>query len=370
MKILHLIPCLKKGGAERLVLNIYNELKIRKEFDVQLVTFQPDNAYSFLTLDSKFKIIPSKVVPSISKKSIIEVKELQQFITDFQPDIIHSHLFETEMVLAHIKLPKKTKRVVHFHNNMTQYKGFTAKTFFKKSLLSNFYERRIVLKSYPYNTKVIAVSKNTFDYCKSILTNTIEIKLLHNAIDLTIFNNINSNKKSIDITLIGSLKENKGHYLAFQTVHALKKRGLEIKLICLGEGTERLKLEALILELNLTNEVELLGNQDHPELFLQNSFCYLCTSKSEAFGLTLIEAMASGLPVVCTDGKGNRDLIQEGDNGFMVWSRDPEMLADKIELLLKNEALRIEMGKKAFTFAQDFGMKKYVDSLIYFYKSI
>ena len=114
----------------------------------------------------------------------------------------------------------------------------------------------------------------------------------------------------------------------------------------------------------------MLGNQDHPELFLQNSFCYLCTSKSEAFGLTLIEAMASGLPVVCTDGKGNRDLIQEGDNGFMVWSRDPEMLADKIELLLKNEALRIEMGKKAFTFAQDFGMKKYVDSLIYFYKSI
>jgi glycosyltransferase involved in cell wall biosynthesis len=240
----------------------------------------------------------------------------------------------------------------------------------KKSKLTNFFEKKIVLKSYPNNTKVIAVSKNTLSFCRSVLPKKIAVEHLHNAIDLNVFKNKQSITNSINIAIIGSLVENKGHILAIQTIYILKKRGLEIKLFCLGEGTERAKLEALISELELKNEVELLGNQDYPELFLQNSFCYLCTSKSEAFGLTIIEAMACGLPVVCTDGKGNRDLIQEGKNGFMVWKRDAEMLADKIELLLKNDTMRIEMGKKAHAFAQDFGMKKYVDSLINLYESI
>lgn len=370
MKIIHIIPNLKKGGAERLVLDICNKLLSIPGIELKLITFFSKNNYEFLCKEINQEVIYSNIVPSITGKTIIEVKQLQQYINAFQPDIIHSHLFETEMILAHIELPKKTKRIVHFHNNMLQYKGFNLGAFLKKTELTNFFEKKIVLKSYPNSTKVIAISKNTFDFCKSVLPKKFAVDLLHNAIDLAVFKETKPKTKSINISLIGSLVENKGHSLAFQAIYILKKRGLEIKLFCLGEGIERIKLKALISELDLKNEIELLGNQDHPELFLQNSFCYLSTSKSEAFGLTIIEAMACGLPVVCTDGKGNRDLIQEGENGFMVWKRDPEMLADKIELLLKNDKMRIEMGKKAHAFAQDFGMKKYVDSLINLYKSI
>jgi glycosyltransferase involved in cell wall biosynthesis len=370
LKILHIIPSLIKGGAQRMALNICQELTTCSKFDVQLVTFGTENNYSFLTKALNWKVIPSQVIPSISRESIVDVEGLQQFITNFQPDIIHSHLFETEMVLSHIKLPKKTKRIIHFHDNMVQYSHFSFGSFFKKHLITNFLEKKIVLQSYPTNTKALAISQNTFDFCKSVLPRKITVKLLHNAIDLNVFKNKHIPTYSINITIIGSLVENKGHRLAIQTIYTLKKRGLEIKLFCLGEGTERAKLEALISELELKNEVELLGNQDHPELFLQNSFCYLSTSKSEAFGLTIIEAMACGLAVVCTDGKGNRDLIQEGENGFMVWERNPKLLADKIELLLKDETLRKEMGEKAHAFAQEFGMKKYVDSLVNLYKSV
>ncbi len=129
MKILHIIPNLNKGGAERFVLNICKELTMYNEYDVQLVTFGTENTYSFLSKGLNWKIIPSEVIPSISKNSIVKVKELQQFIIDFQPDIIHSHLFETEMILAYIVLPKKTKRIVHFHDNMFQYKDLTLEPF-------------------------------------------------------------------------------------------------------------------------------------------------------------------------------------------------------------------------------------------------
>jgi glycosyltransferase involved in cell wall biosynthesis len=53
----------------------------------------------------------------------------------------------------------------------------------------------------------------------------------------------------------------------------------------------------------------------------------------------------------------------------MVWERDPKLLADKIELLFKNDDLGMEMGEKARVFAQEFGMKKYVDQLLLIYKS-
>lgn len=128
-------------------------------------------------------------------------------------------------------------------------------------------------------------------------------------------------------------------------------------------------LQNQIDQLSIQNSVTLHGNVEFPEQFLQSSSIYLHTAIYEPFGLVLIEAMACGLPVVCSDGKGNRDLIQEGENGFMVWERDPKLLADKIELLFKNDNLRMEMGEKARVFAQEFGMKKYVDQLLLIYKS-
>jgi glycosyltransferase involved in cell wall biosynthesis len=128
-------------------------------------------------------------------------------------------------------------------------------------------------------------------------------------------------------------------------------------------------LQSQIEQLHLQDAVTLHGNVEFPEEFLKKSSLYLHTATYEPFGLVLIEAMACGLPVVCTDGKGNRDLIHEGENGFMVWERDPKLLADKIELLLKNETLRKEMGEKARVFAQEFGMENYVKELLSIYKS-
>jgi glycosyltransferase involved in cell wall biosynthesis len=369
LKILHIIPNLKKGGAERLALNSVSAIQSLQNTEVQLITFRSENDYKFLTNSLDWKVIPSRVIPSLSGKSKVDVKQLQAYIDAFQPDVIHSHLFETEMVLAHISLPKKTKRIVHFHDNMHQFRNLSFKTIFNKTYLTDFFEKRIVSKKYPKKTTAIAISKNTGVYCKRNLSKNISVVLLHNAIDLAVFEKKERASSSNEITLIGSLVENKGHVLAIHTIKELKNRGVILKINLLGEGVEREKLENLVKELELEKEVVFHGNIDSPEIFLQQSFCYFLTSKSEAFGLTIIEAMACGLPVVCTDGKGNRDLIQEGENGFMVWEREPTLLADKIELLLKNETLRKEMGEKARKFAQGFGMEKYVDQLLLIYKS-
>ena len=369
MKILHIIPNLKKGGAERLVLDICNNLGKQKDCEVTLITFRHDNSYSFLINDVDWKVIPSSVQLSISGKSIIDVQQLQDYIDTFQPDVIHSHLFETEMVLAYISLPIKTKRIVHFHDNIKPFRNLSFKSLFSKSSLIEFFEKRIVIKSYPENTTSLCISKDTKKFADNVLPKSISKKLLHNAIDLVRFQSNDTIPKSNEITIIGSLVDKKGQQLGIDCIAELKSRGIPVHLNVLGEGPNRDLLQDQITHLNLQDSITLHGNVQFPEHFLQKSSIYLHTAIYEPFGLVLIEAMACGLPIVCSDGKGNRDLIQEGENGFMVWERNPKLLADKIELLFKNEKLRKEMGEKARKFAQGFGIEKYVVSLLVFYKN-
>lgn len=369
MKILHVIPNLRKGGAERLALNIVTGLLSIPNIEAQLITFSSENDYPFLSNSINWKVIPSRVIPSLSGKSFVDVEQFQEYINIFQPDVIHSHLFESEMVLAHISLPLTTKRIVHFHDNMHQFRNLSFNTFFNKSYLTDFFEKRIVLKNYPKNTTAIAISTNTKVYCKRSLPKNIGVVILHNAIDLTVFKKKEPTFSSNEMTLIGSLVENKGQVLAIHTIKELKDRGVILKLNLLGEGVERGMLENTVKELGLEKEVIFHGNIDSPEVFLQRSFCYLLTSKSEAFGLTIIEAMACGLPVVCTDGKGNRDLIKEGENGFMVWERDPKIIADKIQYLLNNENEYERIRANAYQFAQDFGIDNYVQRIIEVYQN-
>ena len=119
LKILQIIPNLRKGGAERLVLDICNELNNQQTIEVQLVTFSKENEYSFLTKNIDWDIIPSKVIPSITKKATLDITLLQEKIDAFQPDIIHTHLYEAEMVLSQINIGK-AKRFSHFHDNIIQ----------------------------------------------------------------------------------------------------------------------------------------------------------------------------------------------------------------------------------------------------------
>ncbi|MFA7273181.1 MAG: glycosyltransferase [Crocinitomicaceae bacterium] len=369
MRILHVIPNLKKGGAQRLALNIVSTLHSIPNIQVHLITFNSENDYSFLTNSVIWKIIPSRVIPSISRKSIVEIEQLQEYIDNFQPDIIHSHLFETEIVLAHAALSKGTKRIVHFHDNMHQMDNYTFKKLFKKSQVTNFFEKLLVIKSYPKNTTAICVSKNTEQFAIEVLPSFISKKLIYNAIDLNRFQPSKNLVKSNQITIIGSLIDNKGQKLAIDCIGELKSRGIIVHLNILGDGPNKLRLQKQIDNLSLQESVTIYGNVNYPEEYLKKSTIYLHTATYEAFGLVMIEAMACGIPVICTDGLGNSELIKQGENGFMVWERDPKLLADKIEYLFNNDILLEEMSEKAWKFAQNYGMESYIREILNIYSS-
>lgn len=125
---------------------------------------------------------------------------------------------------------------------------------------------------------------------------------------------------------IGRLKKLKGFSFLIQSLDVLRKTH-DVKLIILGEGDERQRLETEIGELGLGNHVSLPGFVSDPFSYLRHSSVFASSSESESFGLTLVEALSAGLPVVSTDTEGPRDLLTDDRFGEIVPFGDIELFA-------------------------------------------
>ncbi len=376
LRIVHIIPALGKGGAERIVLNTVQALQNYPDVIVKLITFREENAYSFLSKGLDWEVIPAKVVPSIRRKSTIEIDALQNALKAFNPHIIHTHLFEAEIVSKALRL-ENCVYFTHFHDNMSPFQKLSFRTITSKNRILRYYERTWLLHRYqsPHN-QFIAISKNGLAYLKQNLPKRFQpnIHLLPNGIELQRFR---CQRKTLTkpkhttmrLISIGSLVEKKDHAFLLDAMHWLVHNGYNCSLTIVGEGVLRPFLQEKIQRLSLTNHVTLTGYSEQPELLLKESDIYVHAAKKEPFGLVLVEAMAAGLPIVTTDGGGNRDLIEEGTNGFMISQRNPEIFAQKIAFLIDNPKKREQLGENAQVFSENFGIEQYVARLKALYES-
>jgi L-malate glycosyltransferase len=124
------------------------------------------------------------------------------------------------------------------------------------------------------------------------------------------------------------------------------KNNANVHFLIIGEGTQKSYLQKLAQSLNVQKHSIFLGKIPNTEVgkFLANSNIYVSTSLSDSTSVSLLEAMASQLPVVVTDINGNREWVKNGENGFVIPKSDPELLAEKITLLLKDKSTAERFG--------------------------
>jgi glycosyltransferase involved in cell wall biosynthesis len=119
----------------------------------------------------------------------------------------------------------------------------------------------------------------------------------------------------------------------------------QVRLVVIGEGERKAELLALAEELGIDGRTTFLGvRRDVPELL--PGFDIACLSSMyEGLPITLIEAMAAGLPIVTTNSGSVSDLVEDGKEGFLVPVGDVATFADRIERLARDESLRRQLGK-------------------------
>ena len=373
MKILHIIPTLAKGGAERLVLDICNQLSRINNIEVKLVIFRNEVKYDISDYEFEIKVIPSKINLSLIRKAKFEVTELEKFISNYQPNIIHSHLFEAELISRTVDYPS-AKWFSHCHDNMIQMRQFNLSTFFNKSYLTNFYEKRYLFKRYKINqgTQFIAISNHTLDYFNKIQS-LYKVTLLHNTVDIERFTRpselTKSNSGEIRIVNIGSFVKKKNQAFLIDIISRLNKMEIRTKTFFLGDGPIRNEVEEKAKSFKVSDQCFFEGNVNKVGQYLWNADIYIHTATYEPLGLVIIEAMASGLPVICLDGKGNRDLMVQGKNGYIFQEENAEIFAEQIIELMNDSEKYKEISSFAKEFSLQFDIKNYCEKLVEIYRT-
>ena len=371
MKIAHIIPTLNMGGAERLTLDICAEITKSDTHTVILIVLSERVEYE---LPNSFPIYfcKSKVKLSILKRNRYEISQIKEILEDFNPEVIHTHLFESEVLSRSFLLPN-VLYVSHVHDNMIQLR----KTVFSLKKIKNYivstYERSWILKRYNKTKRLfICISHDAYDFMIDNLPRHFhhDVSLLMNSIVKARFPKVENRSIAImRLISIGSFVEKKNQQFLLDVVHELKKRGHQVSLYLLGDGPLRKRLEEKCNSLNLKEEVVFTGNVNDVNSWLSKSNLYVHSALYEPFGLVLIEAMSSCLPVVSLDGKGNRDIIENGYNGFIIDIVNVDLMVEKIELLFNNQELYSEISTNATNFSSKFDIKPYVEKLINLYES-
>lgn len=152
------------------------------------------------------------------------------------------------------------------------------------------------------------------------------------------------------IISVGKLIPEKGILDLIRIYHILYKKYPDWRLDIVGDGKEKKLLEEYIKIHNLEKYVTLHGFQkkDYIDKLMSESSLYLMTSYTEAFGIALLEAMSFGIPCIAMDSaEGARELINSGDNGYLIKNRNYDIMVKKIEDLIEHKNERIRIGKNA-----------------------
>ncbi|UCD15410.1 MAG: glycosyltransferase [Candidatus Omnitrophota bacterium] len=257
-------------------------------------------------------------------------------------------------VRAFVCLRKINPDIVHTQSIFMGITGFLAKVFFKKPYVmygrgSDIYLpwvfkrpiSRLILKN---ADAVIAQTEDMKVKMQKIYNR--DIFVVPNGIDLEKFKGILQremrDKAAVVILFVGRLIPVKGVRYLIEAIKILKQKNLNTKLILIGDGKDRLKLAKLVEKLGLNIDITFLGkinNEDIPK-YMVNADVFILPSLSEGFPMVILEAFASGLPIIATKVGGISEIIKEGVNGFLVKPRDPEAIAERVIYLLQDDHLK------------------------------
>lgn len=327
IRVCHISMCLQTGGLERLLVD-FARFHDRKTFDLQFLALAGDGQPAE---EIRAEGCSARVLNESLK--IRKLRSLAQLV-------------------QHLK--KERTQIVHTHNTYAQFYGALAASRAGVPVVINTQHGRGCGNSWKaqwqfklanrWTQRVVGVSHDAAKLCQEQdRAARDKIITIRNGINLDLFT-FHSPKPTPTAISVARLSTIKDFPTLLRAVPLVLLHVPEFRLRIVGDGPERTRLESLIDELNIRPHVELLGERhDVPDL-LANSGFFVSSSLSEGISLTLLEAMAVGLPVVTTAVGGNPEIVVDRQTGRLVPTGNPAALARAIVDLCAERDLWTAMG--------------------------
>ncbi len=185
------------------------------------------------------------------------------------------------------------------------------------------------------------------------------VEVIYNGVDLSAFAANEQNLRSevreklgladsdLVVMMVARLHPLKDHLTALEAVRSLSKLRPDIKLVLVGDGEERPRIGAFIKEHSLVSNVRALGTRTDVARLLSAADVFLLSSISEGIPLTIIEAMAAGIPVISTDVGGVSEMVTHGVTGLLAPPKSPDAIAEQILAVSSDASLRTNLIENA-----------------------
>lgn len=347
INVLHLINITGGGGTESYIYSLAQKLhNNRCKFFVVYSEEGPS-----LNLFKNLGIETIKLSMN-SPYDFKAAKQLKKICADKSIDVIHTHFLRENYISIISKVLGNNVKLINTRHMLI------------KNSKSVVYSNRFMTK---FNYKVIAVSKAVEELLmdEGILPN--KIQLIYTGIDLDSWsseknlefrNEFNIDKDDILIASVARFSEEKGHEFLLNSIAAMKNiieskeiSDLKFKFVLVGDGNLLNKTMELAQNLDINNDIIFTGHRNDINHILRACDLFISHSKSEAFGISILEALASGLPVISTDSGGSREIITPScDFGTLIPYGDKDKLAESILKFLSNKNLIKIYSKNGLNF--------------------
>ena len=358
-------PTLAVGGSERLSVNLVN-FYVSQGFQVDIVVFNSNG----IQADAVSKQV--RVVDLASKRARYAVLKLAKYLRSEKPEIVISMLREASIALGLASFVKKrvTKVIIReaagillldpkfsFFQSIKltiMRLGFAA----ADGLIVNSHDTLVSLTRINLVPKELPVSV----IGNPVLTENYPVELQTKVTHKWLENQ--SLKVIISAGRLDPMKDFSTLIAAFALV---RQKYAHAKLLILGEGQERKRLEKMIESEGLGDAVDMPGAVPNVLPYFKKSSIFVLSSISEGFGNVVVEALISGIPVIATRSGGPDEILKNGKFGILVDPRDPKQLADNICEVLQKPKKKTSGAMKRAT---DFTVQKIAGEYLNFAKSL
>lgn len=366
LRVLHVISGRMFGGGQRVVQDLVRTLPSVADLEVRLCLLGKKGDF-FAEFD------PTVVEYDGNYRNPLSAWRsacgLRRVLRNVAPDILHTHGYDAELIgaLAVRRLP--IRHISHIHDTPNWIASQCLKHRVRRAIT------RMVLRR--SRTSWIACAEAVRQHvCTHLGWRPDAVRTVRNGIDVERFS-VDASPfppRPADAGLVlgtaARLAWNKGIEYAIQAVALLHREGFSLTLRIAGEGELKDRLVALSHSLGIASRVEFLGLVSDMRLFYRGLDVFVLPSLSgEGLPLTVLEAMAMGLPVVATTVMGTVEVIRDGADGFLVPPKDAAALCNVLTRLTQSEELRVTLGKNARERAlAEFGLERVAGEILAAYR--
>lgn len=361
-KILFMIPTLAHGGAEKVLVNLVNNMD-KNKYDITVQTlFDVGVNRQFLNKDICYKYCMKKQFVGNS-----------QILKLFSPDFLFKHFVKEkyDVIISYLEGPtarivsgcndKDTKLVswIHIEQHTPDVLAYSFKSFKEAKKCYNKFDKTVCVSEY-----VKEDFERILDFKKPIevLYNTNEtdeiLKLSNENIDNDLFS-----KDEINICVVGKINKYKGCDRICRIQKQLKKSGFNTHIYFLGIGPEENFVKDFAKENDLENSITLLGYQTNPYKYVKKSDLFICASLAEGFSTAATEALILGTPVVTVEVSGMKEMLGDNNEYGIVTDNDENALYDGIKKILTENGLLEHYAKQAKVRGERFSTEKTVKAV-------